>query len=98
MAHFPCSVHVWPQHSVCKLNLLHVYRVAVQGLVAAHTDDRIGKPSLSPGLTIKPVGDRAAITSLSALPVSFACWLFLFLLSPFFHVGVHSLYLSGALS
>lgn len=28
------------------------------------------------GLTIKPVGDRTAIASLSALPVSFGCWLF----------------------
>lgn len=79
----PHVVSAWALF-VCKLNLLHVYRVAVQGLVAAHRDDRIGKPSLSPGLTIKPVGDRTAITSQSALPVSFACWLFYFSLVPSF--------------
>lgn len=90
MALFPCSAHVWsqlhvwfqPELFVCKL--LHFYRVGEQGLVGAHRDDRIGKPSLSPGLTIKPVGDRTAITSLSALPVSFACWLFYFSLVPSF--------------
>lgn len=80
------SVHVWPQLRMWFQLLLHVYRVAVHGLVATCRDDGIGSSTLSLGLTIKPVGDRRSIASLylQCSPCFISLLAFKLLFSPIF--------------